>query len=37
MEVSEKYLKPTNGSTALITNIDSIQKLNIEELVVKNI
>ena len=37
MEVSDKYLKPTNASTGLITNIDSIQKLNIEDLVVKNI
>ena len=37
MEVSDKYLKPTNASTGLITNIDSIQKLKIEDLVVKNI
>ena len=37
MEVSDKYLKPTNASTGLITNVDSIQKLKIEDLVVKNI
>ena len=37
MEVSDKYLKPTNASTGLITNIDSIQKLKIKDLVVNNI
>ena len=37
MEVSDKYLKPTNASTGLITNVDSIQKLKIDDLVVKNI
>ena len=37
MKVSDKYFKPSNASTGLITNIDSIEKLNIENLSVKNL
>ena len=37
IRVSEKYFKPSNASTGVITNTESIQKLKAENLVVKNI
>ena len=37
MQVADKYFKPSNASTGLITNIDSIQKLKIDNLLVKNL
>ena len=37
IRVSEKYLKPSNASTGVITNTESIQKLALKDLVVKNI
>ena len=37
IRVSEKYLKPSNASTGVITNTESIQKLTLKDLVIKNI
>ena len=37
IRVSEKYFKPSNASTGIITNTESIQKLKLDGLIVKNV
>ena len=37
IRVSEKYFKPSNASTGIITNTESVQKLKLDGLIVKNV